>query len=89
MPFPAAGPVNRPVGEVLVCLQDASGDTITMKGFVVNVGYMTAFSALAGSAMGGPSIDWGIIKRAIRALRYVSGWGLVDGMDATFGWDRD
>jgi hypothetical protein len=53
MPFPAAGPVNRPVGEVLVCLQDASGDTITMKGFVVNVGYMTAFSALAGSAMGG------------------------------------
>jgi hypothetical protein len=53
MPFPAAEPVSRPVGEVLVCLQDAGGDTITLKGFVVNVGYMTAFSALAGSAMGG------------------------------------
>jgi hypothetical protein len=37
----------------------------------------------------GPSIDWGIMNRAIRPVGYVAGWGFVDGMDATFGWDRD
>jgi hypothetical protein len=37
----------------------------------------------------GPSIDWGIMNGAIRPVGYVAGWGLVDGMDATFGWDRD
>jgi hypothetical protein len=36
----------------------------------------------------GPSIDWGIMNRAIRSVGYIAGWGLVDGMDATFGWDR-
>jgi hypothetical protein len=37
----------------------------------------------------GPSIDWGIMKGAIRAVGYVGGRGLVDGMDATFGWNRE
>jgi hypothetical protein len=37
----------------------------------------------------GPSIDWWIMKGAIRPVGYVGGWGLVNGMDATFGWDRD
>jgi hypothetical protein len=37
----------------------------------------------------GPSIDLGIMKGAIRPVGYVGGWGLVNGMDATFGWDRD
>jgi hypothetical protein len=36
----------------------------------------------------GPSIDWGIMKGAIRPVGYIAGWGLVDGMDATYGWDR-
>jgi hypothetical protein len=36
----------------------------------------------------GPSIDWGIMNRAIRSVGYIAGWGVVDGMDATFGWDR-
>ena len=36
----------------------------------------------------GPSTDWGIMNRAIRPVEYVAGWGLVDGMDATFGGDR-
>jgi hypothetical protein len=31
----------------------------------------------------------GIMTRAIRPVRYVAGWGLADGMDAAFGWDRD
>jgi hypothetical protein len=39
--------------------------------------------------MQGPSIDWGIMKGAIRPVGYVGGWGLVNGMDATFGRDRD
>ena len=33
----------------------------------------------------GPSIDWGVMNRAIRPVGYVAGWGLVDGMDTTFG----
>ena len=37
----------------------------------------------------GPSIDWGIMNIAIQPVGYVAGWGFVDGMDATFGWDRD
>jgi hypothetical protein len=37
----------------------------------------------------GPSIDWGIMNRAIRPVGYLAGWGFVEGMDATFGWDRD
>jgi hypothetical protein len=37
----------------------------------------------------GPSIDWGIMNGAIRPVGYIGGWGLVDGMDATFGWSRD
>jgi len=32
----------------------------------------------------GPSIDWGIIHRTVRPVGYIAGWGLVDGMDATF-----
>ena len=33
----------------------------------------------------GPSIDWGVMNRAIRPVGYVAGWGLLDGMDTTFG----
>jgi hypothetical protein len=29
------------------------------------------------------------MDRAIRPVGYVAGWGFVDGMDGTFGWDRD
>jgi hypothetical protein len=35
----------------------------------------------------GLSIDWWIMNRTIRSMGYVAGWGLVDGMDAAFGWD--
>ena len=37
----------------------------------------------------GPSIDWGIMNGAIRPVGYTGGWGLVDGMDTTSGWNRD
>jgi len=45
--------------------------------------------ALVDAYLRGPSIDWGIVNRAVRSVGYVAGWGPVDGMDATFGWDRD